>query len=241
MAAGGPWGSGRRKGGHPAARRLAAPGDIIMTKSLMKMQIATAALRTVEEVLSQCLVQDEKDNSAQAVPLTQATEHFLMAQTVSTLYQCYLRLSGEAVEDTTHAKDVERLSIYRKKVEKVESEKWLKEHKRTLEVNVSAANRFISHAIPELTNEQRSALKRARVARSSKGRQTRTAPTEVRESAEAFLESMEASPQAESVAAGGARSTAEQSRTQQDLAASKGRKLQKKRKAPNGRPGKKSH
>lgn len=42
----------------------------------------------------------------------------------------------------------------------MESEKWFKEHKRTLEVNVSAANRFISHAIPELTNEQRSALKR---------------------------------------------------------------------------------
>ena len=54
----------------------------------------------------------------------------------------------------------ERLSIYRKKIQKVESEKWFKEHKRTLEVNVSAANRFISHAIPELTNEQRSALKR---------------------------------------------------------------------------------
>ncbi len=29
-----------------------------------------------------------------------------MAQTVSALYQCYLRLSGEAVEDTTHAKDM---------------------------------------------------------------------------------------------------------------------------------------
>ena len=35
-----------------------------------------------------------------------------------------------------------------------------------------------------------------------KGRQTQTAPKESKESAEAFLESMEASPQADSVVAG---------------------------------------
>jgi hypothetical protein len=51
------------------------------------------------------------------------------------------------------------LEIYRKKIQKVESQKWFKEHKRSLEVNVSAANRFISHAIPELTTEQRAALR----------------------------------------------------------------------------------
>lgn len=123
----------------------------------------------------------------------------------------------------------------------MESEKWFKEHKRTLEVNVSAANRFISHAIPELTNEQRSALKRvpcqfpespcmpavtsapifpvmpalhvtlvlreisaqAREASTNfKGRQTQKKYLKSRDSAEAFLESMEASPQTESVAAG---------------------------------------
>lgn len=54
----------------------------------------------------------------------------------------------------------ERLRLYKKKIHKVESQKWFKEHKRSLEVNVSAANRFISNAIPELTAEQRSALKK---------------------------------------------------------------------------------
>ncbi|CAL8470224.1 g9766 [Coccomyxa elongata] len=214
---------------------------MLSVETARQLESCKAALRTVEEVLSRCLVQNDNDKSAQAVPLSQATEQLLMAQTVSVLYQCYLRLSGEAVEDTTHAKDMERLSIYRKKIEKVESEKWFKEHKRTLEVNVSAANRFISHAIPELTNEQRSALKRARVASTGlKGRQTQTVPTASRESAEAFLESMEASPQAESVAAGDARRIAEQSGTQQDLAASEKKISQKKRKAANGRSGKKS-
>lgn len=48
--------------------------------------------------------------------------------------------------------------MYRKKLDKVESQKWLKEHKRSLEINVSAANRFISQAIPDLTPAQRSQL-----------------------------------------------------------------------------------
>lgn len=53
----------------------------------------------------------------------------------------------------------ERLQLYRKKVQKVESEKWLSENKRSLAVDVSAANRFISHAIPELTPQQHEALR----------------------------------------------------------------------------------
>ena len=52
-----------------------------------------------------------------------------------------------------------RLQLYRKKVQKVESQKWLSENKRSLAVNVSAANRFISHAIPELTTQQHEALR----------------------------------------------------------------------------------
>ncbi|EIE25988.1 hypothetical protein COCSUDRAFT_60985 [Coccomyxa subellipsoidea C-169] len=80
-----------------------------------------AAIKAIEDLLSQYLVLDDKNDTAQ-----------------------------------------ERLRLYKKKIHKVESQKWFKEHKRSLEVNVSAANRFISNAIPELTAEQRSALKKAR-------------------------------------------------------------------------------
>ena len=45
---------------------------------------------------------------------------------------------------------------------KVESEKWLQEHKPTLTVDIAGANRFISAAIPELRPEQKQALCKVR-------------------------------------------------------------------------------
>ena len=57
----------------------------------------------------------------------------------------------------THLQD--RLETYKMKVTKVESEKWLQEHRPSLSVDVASANRFISAAIPELTPEQKHALR----------------------------------------------------------------------------------
>ena len=54
----------------------------------------------------------------------------------------------------------ERLRLYTKKVEKVESEKWLKEHKPALSLSIAAANRFITNAIPDLSSEQKAALRK---------------------------------------------------------------------------------
>ena len=44
----------------------------------------------------------------------------------------------------------------------MESEKWLQEHRPSLSVDVASANRFISAAIPELTAEQKHALRMVR-------------------------------------------------------------------------------
>ena len=55
-----------------------------------------------------------------------------------------------------------RLDLYKRKVAKVESEKWLQEHKPSLTIDVAGANRFISAAIPELRPEQKQALSKVR-------------------------------------------------------------------------------
>jgi len=47
-------------------------------------------------------------------------------------------------------------------VQKLESEKWLHENSAQTQVNVAAANRFISAAIPDLTPVQRQGLKAVR-------------------------------------------------------------------------------
>lgn len=54
----------------------------------------------------------------------------------------------------------ERLRLYTKKVEKVESEKWFMEHKPALSLSIAAANRFITNAIPDLSAEQKAALRK---------------------------------------------------------------------------------
>jgi hypothetical protein len=49
--------------------------------------------------------------------------------------------------------------VYGKKVRKLESAEYLATHKPALELNIGAANRFISHAIPDLSADQKTALK----------------------------------------------------------------------------------
>ena len=57
----------------------------------------------------------------------------------------------------------ERLRLYEKKVRKLESERWLAHNSAQTQINVAAANRFISAAIPDLTATQRAALKTVRL------------------------------------------------------------------------------
>ncbi len=52
-----------------------------------------------------------------------------------------------------------QLEAYKRKVSKLESTKWLQEHRPSLNVNVAGANRFISAAIPELSKGQKQALR----------------------------------------------------------------------------------
>lgn len=60
----------------------------------------------------------------------------------------------------TSAKFVQaRIQAYAQKVEKAASAQWLSDHRPTTSVNIAAANRFISHAIPELTSDQKTALR----------------------------------------------------------------------------------
>lgn len=67
------------------------------------------------------------------------------------------------VDPSSHpsAKDADRLEIFQSKVAKAEREAELALLKRNAVVDVAAANRFISHAIPDLNEEQRRRLKEA--------------------------------------------------------------------------------
>ena len=53
----------------------------------------------------------------------------------------------------------ERVKLYQKKIQKAESAAYVAANKSSTEINIAAANRFITHAIPELTAQQKQALK----------------------------------------------------------------------------------
>ena len=55
----------------------------------------------------------------------------------------------------------ERLKFYGRKVRKLESATFLAKHQPSLDLDVAAANRFITHAIPDLRRDQKRALKQA--------------------------------------------------------------------------------
>ena len=120
----------------------------------------------------------------QASPLERAELHVTTAQAIQTLFCLYLRLHGTSPEDhpiakedvSTRAKSVyllkstadlsctvapfqDRISRFKRKVSKVNSENLLKNSKRATEVNIQAANRFITAAIPELSIQQKQALR----------------------------------------------------------------------------------
>jgi hypothetical protein len=52
----------------------------------------------------------------------------------------------------------DRLKAYAKKVRKAVAEKELSESRRSLEVNVAALSRVITHAVPDLSTQQKQAL-----------------------------------------------------------------------------------
>ena len=51
----------------------------------------------------------------------------------------------------------ERVKLYQKKIQKAESAAYVAANKSSTEINIAAANRFITHAIPELTAQQKQA------------------------------------------------------------------------------------
>ncbi|CAK0773731.1 hypothetical protein CVIRNUC_004096 [Coccomyxa viridis] len=93
-------------------------------------------------------------------PLQQARMHLAIAASASSIVQTLMRLQGPSAY-TSHEQEEARLDLYKRKVAKVESEKWLQEHKPSLTIDVVGANRFISAAIPELRPEQKQALSKA--------------------------------------------------------------------------------
>lgn len=130
--------------------------------------------------------------------LDSAQYHYGVAEVVLTLYNSIYRLRGKKNTSARFEKEVQRLQQYRKKVQKALSAEELRNNRPTATLNIAAANRFIDHAIPDLTTEQRQALKRASKEVSDKKNGTAVGPkkqkpnTAAKDAALAFLTALKA-------------------------------------------------
>jgi hypothetical protein len=101
-------------------------------------------------------------------PLQQAQVHLAQLEAVLALSQSLRTLQGEGdfhAQVTDSA--VTLAKAYAKKVRKEVASEELGSAKQGLEVNIDAAHRFITHAIPELSSNQKEQLKAVRLSRLS--------------------------------------------------------------------------
>eukprot|EP00899_Mesostigma_viride_P015005 jgi/Mesvir1/23505/Mv22347-RA.1 len=119
--------------------------------SVKKFEAALSALETALEPIAELT---PRQVDAQLAPLQRAQFHVTVAEAINVLFQMYLKTQGVSPEEHPVAKEVERLKLYRRKVNKAVFEaNGLSE--RAMTVNISAATRFIDAAIPDLSQEQK--------------------------------------------------------------------------------------
>lgn len=91
-------------------------------------------------------------------PLQQASSFLCLSKAVNALFTLHLKCKGLSIHDLPASSEVERVNLYEDKIapfiEKNEAPKF-----PTSVLDVQAANRFIEHAIPNLTEEQKNAIR----------------------------------------------------------------------------------
>ena len=104
------------------------------------------------------------DGPAGVPPLQQAQMHIAEMEAASALAQCLHTLQGDrAAFDAAIRGESTVLTAYKAKVQAAVAKDELAHAKRTTEVNIDAAHRFIMHAITDLSAQKREALRQVRL------------------------------------------------------------------------------
>ncbi|GAQ79767.1 exosome complex protein LRP1 [Klebsormidium nitens] len=162
-----------------------------------KVTDAVAALHDVVSSIEGHLLElwdFRKELDGELQPLESARLNLALSESATILFCMYLKTRGVGDNANPVKKELERLQLYKTKVSKV-ADKQKGPKAPTVSLNVSAANRFIDHAIPDLSTEQRQRLQRKAADWKSKGEQQgpskRQRPSAA-ESAKLFLEKAKA-------------------------------------------------
>eukprot|EP00890_Picochlorum_soloecismus_P002034 jgi/Picsp_1/2831/NSC_01057-R1_sas10 utp3 c1d family protein len=102
---------------------------------------------------------EEMDFEEEMSPLDAAMMYHTLGELVIGLCSLAYACEGIDASSTQLVKEKTRLEAYHKKINKAISAKELQNSKKTLELDISAANRFISAAIPHLSNDEKAKLR----------------------------------------------------------------------------------
>ncbi|GBF88450.1 hypothetical protein Rsub_01163 [Raphidocelis subcapitata] len=118
------------------------------------------SLETLGCFLTPFLEATPREVDASMPPLEAARAHLTLAKAAVLLARLRLRLRGEALgADHPLQREQERIERYEKKLGRASREDELARTRPGSDLNVAAANRFISAAIPDLTPAQKAALR----------------------------------------------------------------------------------
>ncbi|GMY29176.1 nuclear nucleic acid-binding protein C1D [Fagus crenata] len=125
------------------------------------MESVNKTVSNVEEVgthLTHFLSLSDPDVLSQMPPLQRAQTLLLLARATSTLFTLRLRCTGVHPDDHPVKSELERLSLYQDKLERlIDLSKAPLRPSTTL--NYKAATRFIEHSLPDLTSEQKRSMR----------------------------------------------------------------------------------
>lgn len=124
-------------------------------------------LRKVDAALAPLL---SLASSSDLPALDRAQLQVALAAAINVLQLLQARVAGRTPAEALR-KEGERVQQYVKKVSKAVAAEELKALRPSYSLDVAAANRFIDHAIPDLTDEQRQRLRQASEASAAKRKQ----------------------------------------------------------------------
>ncbi|KAI4329876.1 hypothetical protein MLD38_028211 [Melastoma candidum] len=140
------------------------------------LESVNSTLRSLEQLKPQFMqlvgLTKDLDVLSQLQPLQRAQAYFLIAKAASTLFAVRLRCEGVDLDKHPINSELDRLSLYETKLEKLQDLGKAPLRPSTA-LNQRAAARFIEHSLPDLTAAQRQSLREI-----SKGERPRVNYTE---------------------------------------------------------------
>ncbi|CAM6122387.1 unnamed protein product [Calypogeia fissa] len=116
------------------------------------------ALQMVEEQLSCVLPRCTRESFEQSSFVERASTFSSLSKALTVLFTVYLKTNGISPDDHPSSSEMRRIDLYQDKVQKA-VDRSTGPRSSASSLDVKAANRFIEHAIPDLPEEQKRAMR----------------------------------------------------------------------------------